>query len=322
LRERGNSEYDIAPMPVVITPSKKLEYNSGICYSSDTTEHLTLNKIDGKYFYCVTYDKKQRRQGYNPSRKRQIAIVGDSFVFGQGVKETGTLGYRLNFKYPEINFQNWGKSGANIDDIAEKCKEIIESEPAVKEVIYFYNLNDVRMSKVVSSQQKYIIDFQNIQWLIDEQRSGSLVKVLSKSALFSLIRKAWVIKWESFLTIQNYKDMYLNENNRQEFLSTMDDIRSIKDMLAAHGISFRMVIYPLLYKDLLGQYPFEQIHNVITSECNKRGVTCLDGYEPFKRYYSLKRFAVHPLDYHPNGLSNSKLANYIYKKAFITGRPE
>jgi len=30
--------------------------------------------------------------------------------------------------------------------------------------------------------------------------------------------------------------MYLSELNRQEFLSTMDDIRSVKDMLAALNI--------------------------------------------------------------------------------------
>jgi hypothetical protein len=116
--------------------------------------------------------------------------------------------------------------------------------------------------------------------------------------------------------------MYLSESNRQEFLSTMDEIRSIKDTLAARGISFRMIIYPLLYKDLLGRYPFEQIHEVITSECQKRGVICLDGYVPYKSYYSMKRFAMHPLDYHPNGLSNLDLVDYIHKKDFIKDRPE
>jgi hypothetical protein len=222
----------------------------------------------------------------------------------------------------KINFQNWGTGGANIDTVVKQCKNIIESVPAVEEVIYFYNLNDVRMSKTVSSQQKLIMDFQNVRWLNDEQRYGSLVKVLSKSALFSSARNACVIKWDSSLTVQNYKDMYFSENNRQKFLSTMDDIRLIKDMLAARGISFRMIIYPLLYKDMLGRYPFEQIHEVIISECHKRGVTSLDGYIPFKSYYSMKRFAVHPLDYHPNGLSNRELVDYIHNNNVIIDKPE
>jgi hypothetical protein len=323
--EQGNSKYYPLLTPVLATACKDFKFISGNCYPSDTTGRLPLkviNPYDGNYWYCVAYNKQQRRQGYNPNRKRQIALVGDSFVFGEGLKETDTLGYRLNVKYPEVNFLNRGKGGANIDDVVQQCKEIIESVPAVEEVIYFYNLNDVRMSQMVSSQQKHIIDFQNIQWSIDEHLRGSLVKVLSKSALFSLVRKTWVIKRESSLTVHNYKDMYLSENNRQEFLSTMDDMKSIKDMLAARGISFRMIIYPLLYKDLLGRYPFEPVHAAIINACYERGIICLDGYEPFKSYYSMKRFAVHPIDYHPNGLSNRKLVNYIHKINFITGRPE
>jgi hypothetical protein len=320
-----DSKFYLSSIPNVVKENKIFKFDLGNCYPSNTTGHLPLKVInpnDGKYWYCVYYDKKQRHQGYNPDRKRQITIVGDSFVFGNGVKEAHTLGYLLNEHFPKINFQNWGKKGANIDDVAEKCKEIIESVPAVDEVIYFYNLNDVRMSKMVSSQQKHIFDFQNIHWDYNEEPYGTLERLLSKSALFSLVRKMWVIKRESSLTVQNYRDMYLSESNRQEFLSTMDEIRSIKDMLAAHGISFRMIIYPLLYKDLLGRYPFEQIHEVIISECHKRGVTCLDGYVPFKSYYSLKRFTVHPLDYHPNGLSNRELVDYIHKKNFVIDRPE
>jgi hypothetical protein len=324
--ECGNSKYAIALSANVIIADKKLDFISGNCYPSDATGLLPIkiiNPHDGKYLYCVTYNYKQRRQGYNPDRKRRIALVGDSFVIGQGVKETNTLGYYLNEKYPEINFQNWGKKGSDTEAVVKSCQDIIKSVPSVEEVIYFYNLNDVRMSKIVRSQYKeLIIDFENIQWFKDENRYSPLVTVLSKSALFSLVRKVWIIKWESFLSIQNYRDMYLSEKNRQEFISTMDDIQSIKDALAARGISFRMVIYPLLYKDMLGRYPFESIHEVIIKACNQRGIICLDGYVPFKSYYSLKRFTVHPLDQHPNGLSNLSLVDYINKKGFITGRPE
>jgi hypothetical protein len=315
------SQFNIALKPYAVVEGKIFEYDQGNCYPSDSTGYLPLkviNPYDGKYWHCVLYDKKLRHMGYNPDRNRQMAIVGDSFVFGQGVKESDTLGYQLNEHYPKINFQNWGRLNASIADVTQRCKEIIVSKPSVDEVIYFYNLNDVRMSGKVRSSQEDIIDFQNIRWSNDEQRRSPLVKLLSKSALFSFIRKVCVIRWESFLTTQNYRDMYLSEDNRKEFLSTMDDIRSFRDMLAAHGISFRVVIYPLLHKDLLGRYPFKPIHQVIMSECEKRGVACLDGYEPFKDYYSMKRFAVHPLDYHPNGLSNRLLVEYIHKNNFIT----
>ncbi|MCE5211260.1 MAG: hypothetical protein LLG40_06880 [Deltaproteobacteria bacterium] len=310
----------------LVAACKDFTFSVGNCYTSDPTERLPfkiINPDDGKQWYCVPYNVMQRHQGYHPERKRQIVLVGDSFVFGQGVKESDTLGYLLNEKYPEINFQNWGENGANIDTVAQKCKDIIKSEQAIDEVVYFYNLNDVRMSETVNIKLRNIVnDFQNVRWINDEEPYGIIVKPLSKSALFSLIRKTWVIKRESSLTAQTYKDMYLSEYNRQEFLSTMDCIQSIKDMLAARGISFRMIIYPLMYKDLTGSYPFARVHAEIISECNKRGIPCLDGYVPFKNYYSLKKFAVHPLDYHPNGLSNREIVDYIHETNFITKRQE
>ena len=316
-----NSSFFILPEQVVDITGINFEFTIGDCYPSNAnsfSQFKIINPDDGKPWYCVLYDKKQRREGYNPDRKRQIAIVGDSFVFGDGVKDKDTLGYLLNTMSVQINFQNWGQSGANIDDIVAQCKEIIKSVPKVDEVIYFYNLNDVRMSEEIRAHQNNIIDFQNIRWAKDEQQYSPVGKVLSKSALFSLARKAWVLQRESFLTVRNYQDMYLSQKNQREFLLTMDDIRSIKDMLEAQGISFRVIIYPILYKDMLGRYPFESIHTTIIKACNELGVSCLDGYEPFRKDYSLKKFTVHPLDYHPNGLSNRKIVHYIYQKGFMT----
>jgi hypothetical protein len=311
-------------MPYVETEGKLKRFTLGNCYPSNPGGSFTLmavNPFEGKTCCCVLYDGKKRRQGFNPERKRQIVLVGDSFTFGEGVKETQTLGYFLNEQYRDINFQNWGKIGATMDDVTKICEDVIASGQPVEEVIYFYHLNDVRMSeKVFARHMKLVTDFQGIRWPEDKNDHDSAAGILSRSALFSTARKAWLISRQSILTVQDYRDMYLNESNRPEFLSTMDEIQTMKDRLAARGISFRVVIYPLLYKDLLGRYPFEQIHEVIMNECRKRSVACLDGYAPFKSHYSMKKFAVHPVDYHPNGLCNYLLADYLREKDFIAGK--
>jgi hypothetical protein len=315
-----DSKVSLAPELLVIDPGKITRFDMGNCYPSNPAGRLPLriiNPADGKYWYCVLYNKKQRCQGFNPERKRQIAIVGDSFTFGMGVKETDTLGYLLNERYPEINFQNLGKRGASTDDVAKICNKIEKLKLKVEEVIYFYNLNDVRLSKTVESREKDILMLTRRK---DEVSVSPVLKELSKSALFSLIRKLLVLNRKSSLSVQNYKDMYFSEENRREFISTMDEIKSMKYMLAQHGISFRVVIYPLIYKDLLGRYPFESIHAQIINACNERKIMCLDGYAPFKSYYFMKKFTVHLLDTHPNGLSNRELVNYIRKKDFVTDR--
>jgi hypothetical protein len=311
-----NSEVCLAQEPEVVEVGKKIRFDMGNCYPSNPGGRLPLriiNPADGKYWYCATYNHKLRLHGFNPERKRQIAIVGDSFTFGVGVKDADTLGYLLNERYPEINFQNLGIPGANTYNVAKICNAIAKFKLKVEEVIYFYNLNDVRLSKTVESKER---------WGKDEESEISLLKELSKSALFSLIRKIWVLQRKSSLTVQNYKDMYFSEENRREFISTMDEIKSMKDMLAQHGISFRVVIYPMINKDLLGRYQFEDIHARVINACNERKIMCLDGYAPFKNYYSMKKFTVHPLDGHPNGLCNRELINYIHKKDFIMDKAD
>lgn len=165
MKKFGNSAYHIIPAPGLIIKGITCRYDSGNCYPSDSTGLLPItaaNPTDGKYWHCVTYDTKKRIEGRNPNRKKQIALVGDSFVFGEGVKETDTLGFLLNEKYTKINFQNWGIRGIDIGHVVEQCKKIVESEPAVDDVIYFYNLNDVQPLSIKSLKTIKIIDFQNI----------------------------------------------------------------------------------------------------------------------------------------------------------------
>ncbi len=121
----------------------------GNCYPSDPSRRLPIEFVDhdrGEHWYCVKYDRALRRRGFNPVRKKQVAMVGDSFTFGIVVRETDTLGYLLNEKYPEVNYQNWGKVAADIDDVAKICDEIVKSVTQVDEVIY---LIDITMSLCV-----------------------------------------------------------------------------------------------------------------------------------------------------------------------------
>lgn len=314
-----DSKVSLAPVSTVNEGGKINKFDMGNCYSSNPSGRFPLkikNPADGKEWHCVVYNKKLRRQGFNPERTKKVVLIGDSFTFGIGLKEDETLGYLLNKRYPQINFLNMGVSGIEIDEIVKICSEIEKSNTDLQEVIYFYNLNDVLLSETVKSRRKYLkIALERLRE--DEEPSNPVVKKLSQSALFKSIWKIWQLHRIIFRFLQNYDDMYLSEDNRREFLYTMDQFKFMKEMLARRGIPFRVIIYPELNKDILGRYPFENIHSAIIKACNERGVDCLDGYEPFKSYYFMKKFKVHPVDYHPNGLANIKMVDYIKSRNII-----
>ena len=78
----------------------------------------------------------------------------------------------------------------------------------------------------------------------------------------------------------------------------------MNEMAKEKEIPFNIVIYPLLYKNLWGRYPFKPIHTLLIDFCKNNSLKCVDGYLAFDSYRSLKKFTVHPVDYHPNRLAN------------------
>lgn len=78
-----------------------------------------------------------------------------------------------------------------------------------------------------------------------------------------------------------------------------------------------IIIYPLFYKDVFGKYPFIPLHSFLKKACEERGILCIDAYPAFDKYYSLAKFTVHPIDFHPNGAANRLIVEYLAnQKAF------
>ncbi|GIV34810.1 MAG: hypothetical protein KatS3mg031_2345 [Chitinophagales bacterium] len=281
----------------------------GNCYPSNPGNYFDVieKSRTGRTVYCVYYDEQRRREGYFPNREKELAIIGDSFVFGEGVKEEGTLGYLLATRWKEYNVINRGKPGADVTYARAAVKAILEQRPCIRDVIYFFNLNDAILSREVSTEQERIIDLQNVRW----KRDSFFRKILAKSRIYRMWERYVVLQRETRLTIENYKDVYSAEKNQFGLDETFRILEEMNRLCRKNNVTLHIVIYPLLYKDLKGQYPFAAAHKTILSTCRQRGIGCLDAYEAFKNDYSMKPYIVHELDYHPNARANEKVASFV-----------
>jgi len=289
----------------------KIGNNPGHCYTSDKYHYfpLTLNDPrNNRTLYCLQYDVLKRQKGFFPERKIQFALIGDSFTFGEGVKSEDTLAYLLGEKFTGINFRNYGMSNANVLDVYRILSQIVKKGKP-KSIIYFYNLNDALMSKEIESQQKFIIDFQNIRWLNYKETPGFFEKLLSHSALYSLFKKSFILHKESKATVDHYLSAY-SDKNKKELTRTLDLLTDMNELLKKNHIGFGVIIYPLLYKDIFGRYPFVTIHQFLLKFCAEHSLKCVDALATFSKYYSLKKFTVHAVDYHPNGDANKQVATH------------
>jgi len=286
-----------------------------ICYTSDPHHSFHITFIDPELhrrLYCVVNDPARKKAGYYPDREGQVALVGDSFAFGEGVANEETLAYFLDQKFPNINFRNFAESGNDVSSVYDSVSEILKSEKQIKNIIYFYNLNDVEISPEIDKRQHYVTDFENLCW----ERVGRnfFSRLLFKSTFFRLSMKAVVLRNETEMTIRNYLDMYFSPINAKELRESLEKLAGMDLLAKDHGVRFFVVIYPLLYKDAHGLYPFRAIHQLLESFCASHGIRCIDASHAFDPFPSMQNFTVHPIDYHPNRFANRCVVDYLMQK--------
>jgi len=284
------------------------------CYSTNPRKYFPLTATEersGRKVYCVAYNMAKRREGFFPARKEQTALVGDSFTFGEGVKDEDTLAYLLDARFPSINFRNFGAPGADIPDVRQAVSGILTNEKQIRNIIYFYNLNDIIRCKELEDKQRSIIDFENVRWGMI--RNNSLTSILSQSALFRLSQKAFVLRRQTRLTIKNYQDMYFGGVNSKELEASLQMLAEMNTLAEENGVRFFVVIYPLLYKDGRGAYPFTGIHRLLAGFCGDHGIRCVDGAHAFDGFPDMRKFIVHAVDYHPNESANRRMIDYLMR---------
>lgn len=271
--------------------------------------------------YCLLYHREERWRGLDPSRKRTVSFLGDSFTFGEGVGFPDTLAARFAKRFPGVNVRNLGSLGANIEAVfVHQLTPELHRESPPDAMVYFYNMNDVLLGEDRKKQERLVYDFQNVRidWVtFDEQNQIYSYyppgwATLSWSALYRAAVKAFVLRTESRLTQEEYLRNYDPEVNAAGLLATEELFGAMAYRSKERQVPLAVVIYPLLHKDLFGDYPFRACHDRVLEMCRDAGIElCLDGLHAFDDSRSLSAFRVHPVDYHPNGKANERLIDWI-----------
>jgi len=300
--------------PLLVPDADKAKDEGGICYTSDPENYylIRLQHPESKRdLYCIRYGVEERVQGFFADRKKQAVIIGDSFVFGTGLHNEDTLGYILGQSYREYNFKNYGLAGADVSRVHDQVLTVIEKEKDIAGVIYFYNLNDIFSLPPAKAPEWWRVnDFQN-PWISRDFHRDEIRTRFGGGVIARLFMQAYVKFWETRLTVDEYRRLYFdpsyktNQNQTEKFIVYIDRILQDKK------VDLTVVIYPLLYKDWFGRYPFQPIHDLIMDYCRANEIHCVDGIDAFKDYRTMKSFVVHPIDYHPNGRANRLLVNYL-----------
>ncbi|HZM49225.1 MAG TPA: GDSL-type esterase/lipase family protein [Vicinamibacteria bacterium] len=264
-----------------------------------------LDEAAGRTPYAVErrYSTQQfRSPEIGPHRPGvvRVAVIGDSFTEGMGVKEEDTyarvLHRLLNTGAEAGHWEvfNCGRRGYDFPAIRDLFESVLALEPDV--VIYGMVLNDAVRAEAFQARQAYLND-----WILDrgrmfrdddERRLGPL-----DFRLFALVRD----RVESYRvgrdTTRWYRDMY-GEPNREGWERTQAYLREMNGRAEARGGRFLVASWPLLV-GLEGRYPFADVSETIARFCLSAGIA---RHDLLSALYGHREDSlwVHPVDHHPN----------------------
>lgn len=239
---------------------------------------------------------------FGPRRRgvRRVAVLGDSFTEGQGVKEPDTYPRRLeallNASGPERwEVLNWGRRGADFPRLYETFEQLLSYDPDV--VVYGMFLNDAERSEAFRARHAFVSDWME-RGAHPRAGGGLLDFVFRRLERRRLDRETPL--W--------YVQMYA-EPNREGWRRTQDHLREMDRRMRERGGRLLVADWPVLAAGEAADV-LAPAHDAIARACAAAGIAHHD-LRPALRAAPPASLWVHPLDQHPNDAAHRLAAESL-----------
>ncbi len=249
----------------------------------------------------------------------RIAVIGDSYTFGQGMAEaarfTNQLQDLLNAKQDGYEVLNFGRCGATTLSQLELLENVLEQ--AIPDfVLLQWTVNDVDGDDFRARPQYWPV-----------LPSAALEsRLLKHSALFYFVYQQWHSLQTALGFVTPYED-YLRSHWGDPNGAGARHYRDILSRFVRRsreaGIPVGLVLFPQLTPDLEEGYPFAFAHALVHEVCAQENLTCLDlrlALIPYVQEIGHQKLWVNHLDAHPGPLVHRLAAERlleVYEPAWI-----
>ncbi|MGI9304575.1 MAG: SGNH/GDSL hydrolase family protein [Gammaproteobacteria bacterium] len=241
----------------------------------------------------------------------RIAVVGDSFTFGQGLTEearfTNLLERKLNadgLRYEALNF---GRSGTETVDHIEILRDVVLGVNPDFILLQWY-INDMEGNDHGGRPQ-----YRRL--IPSDVLSGHL---FSHSALYYLLNLLWTQFQDKYrfgpgYTYSEYMVARFENARGKDSLAARWALNEFVDLCERDGVSVGFVVFPDTAEELLGTYPLGFLLDRVKDVCEQRGIPCVDLRATFADVHPASQLRVNRFDGHPGVLANSLAAGEIMK---------
>lgn len=237
----------------------------------------------------------------------RLAFLGDSFTFGEGVKDSDTYSEQTaslcNDKKAlarKVESYNFGVGGYNTEqELLLLEKTVLPLNPDA--VIVGYNLNDAESKLFYADYFHKKVLRRPLEPFVSE--TGPDVRP-PRAGIFALRTFQLIWKWlrkqeTTERTIAYYDSLYSNANpNWDKTKESLDEIIHQCERNKLHCV---VLCFPVLF-ELDGDYPLTHIHALIRNEVTSHHSEYVHFVDllPFLAGRRDRDLWVHPADHHPN----------------------
>ncbi len=248
----------------------------------------------------------------SPQRYR-IAVVGDSFTWGQGIEREERFSNRLERMLgPRYEVLNFGIPGDNMPEHLTRLEPALSVSPDF--VLLQLYINDFE-TRAMARPRAYPL------------LPGTLGRTLEGSSIFyGLVQNQWTTV-QGMLglseTYVHYMGRNLGDRNGDNSREAFGQLREFFDRARAAGVPAGAVLFPAT--DSLAAhgrvYPFGYLHDGVQQLCAAEQVRCLDLLHAYSTFPDPRAMWVSPFDAHPNGEANRIAADEMLREFKTAWQP-
>jgi hypothetical protein len=277
--------------------------------------------------YCAEFHTNSHaHRGADHHKERapntfRILAVGDSFIYGEGVKDADTLPNQLQgilqAKHPELAVEvvNLGVPGINTEVEIINHHNHVDLDADV--VVLGYVLNDAFRVYAVDSKMQKADDMIMVRPGYMKGSHGWRATLRKISRLYDLIATRAEQREITKLTKAWYSEAFDAKVNPEGLAKTEFMVNKFADDVRATHAKVLVAVYPILY-DLGDAYPFANAHKVLEGIMDKHGTPWIDLRDAYAGH-SAESLQVHAVDHHPNELAQKLAAQAVAAKLEAMG---
>jgi hypothetical protein len=240
----------------------------------------------------------------------RIAVLGDSFTFGQGISEEDRFSNRLEVALNDsdraFEVLNFGRRGAEtVDQIRMLEDTVFSVEPDF--ILLQWYVNDVEgEDKSMRPAARPLIP------------SGELGKWLHRnSVLYFMVNEQWAalqidLGWTA--TYTDYMHTRFGDPDGLDARAAASAFSKLIALCRERGVALGIVLFPHMRGIAMPTYPFDFLHERVLAQCRREGVDCLDLRAVMAHASRRGPLDVNRFDSHPNALANRIAAEEILRR--------